>query len=119
MSAAGFRYGWDDRIGQFAHIAAVAVLTPDGRVARWLYGIQPQGNDLRLALTEAGQGRIGDLGDQLLLLCYHYDPHTGRYSGLVWTLLRVGGLATLAAILGFVALALIRERRTRAREARR
>jgi protein SCO1/2 len=116
MQAAGYRYGWDSRIGQFAHIAAVAVLTPDGRVARWLYGIQPQGNDLRLALTEAGQGRIGDLGDQLLLLCYHYDPHTGRYGGLVWTLLRGGGVLTLVLLAGFVGAALIRERRGRIRE---
>jgi protein SCO1/2 len=115
MRALGYRYGWDARIGQYAHIAAVAVLTPDGRPARWLYGIQPQGNDLRLALTEAGRGRIGDLGDQLLLLCFHYDPHTGRYSGLVWTLLRVGAGLTLLALGGFIGLAVLRDRRLKAR----
>jgi protein SCO1 len=115
MRALGYRYGWDARIGQYAHVAAVAVLTADGRPARWLYGVQPQGNDLRLALTEAGRGRIGDLGDQLLLLCYRYDPHTGRYSGLVWTLLRASGGLTALVLGGFIALAAVRERRLKVR----
>lgn len=109
--ALGYRYAFDPGIGQYAHIAAVAVLTPDGRLARWLYGVAPDPTDLRLALTEAGHGTIGGFGDQLLLLCYHYDPTTGRYSSVIWLLLQLGGGATVLALGGFVGLAVLRERR--------
>ncbi|KGM34407.1 electron transporter SenC [Inquilinus limosus MP06] len=109
--ALGYRYAFDSGIGQYAHVAAVAVLTPDGRLARWLYGVAPDPTDLRLALTEAGRGTIGSFGDQLLLLCYHYDPTTGRYSSVIWLLLQVGGGATVLALSGFVGLAVLRERR--------
>ena len=95
--ALGYRYAWDERIGQYAHVAAIAVLTPDGRLARWLYGLAPQPGDLALALTDAGQGRIGGLAEQLLLLCYRYDPASGRYTGAIWSALRIGG--GLASIL--------------------
>lgn len=111
--ALGYRYGWDDAIGQYAHIAATAVLTADGRLSRWLYGLQPAPEDLALALTEAGHGRIGTWGDQLLLLCYHYDPVTGRYSPIIWTALRLAGVATAGIMLGGLGLALLRERRGR------
>lgn len=111
--ALGYRYAWDPDQKQYAHIAAVAVLTPDGRLARWLYGLQPQGDDLKLALTEAGQGRIGGWTDQLLLLCYHYDPQTGRYAPLIWTLLRLGGVVTLLGLAGLI-LGLTRRRKPRA-----
>lgn len=111
----GYRYDWDADLSQYAHIAAVAVLTPDGRLSRWLYGITPDPTDVRLALTEAGEGKVGTWTDQLLLLCYHYDPQTGRYGPLIWTLLRIGGGAT--ALLGFawIGLALWRDRRQAAR----
>jgi protein SCO1/2 len=111
MRGIGYRYGWDPRIGQYAHVAAVAVLTPDGRPARWLYGVQPQGDDLKLALLDAGRGKIGNLGDQLLLLCYHYDPQTGRYDPLIWIVLRIGGVATVAALGGLILLMVLRERK--------
>jgi protein SCO1/2 len=107
----GYRFAWDDRIGQYAHISAVAVLTPEGRLARWLYGIVPDPIDVRLALTEAGEGRTGDWADQLLLLCYHYDPEAGQYGSLVWILLRVGGTLTLATGGTLIGLAILRERR--------
>ncbi|WP_027133220.1 SCO family protein [Geminicoccus roseus] len=113
--AIGYRYAWDERIGQYAHVAAVALLTPDGRLARWLYGLSPDPTDLRLALTEAGQGRIGDWAEQVLLLCYHYDPQTGRYGPLVWTILRVGGTATALVGAGLIGWSLLRERRARRR----
>ena len=76
-------------------------------------GLRPQPTDLRLALTEAGKGTIGSFGDQLLLLCYHYDPETGTYSSLVWGMLRVGGVLTVAGLGGFLGLAFWRERRAR------
>ncbi|HLG48659.1 MAG TPA: SCO family protein [Reyranella sp.] len=107
----GYRYAWDDDLNQYAHIAAVAVLTPDGRLSRWLYGITPDPTDVRLALTEAGEGKVGGWGDQLLLLCYHYNPQTGRYGPLIWTLLRVAGGATALLGLAWIGLALRRERR--------
>jgi len=109
--ALGYRYAWDDRIGQYAHVAATAVLTPEGKLARWLYGLSPEPTDLRLALTEAGQGQVGGWRDQLLLLCYHYDPETGRYGSLIWTLLRIGGGLTVAAGLSLIGLSVLRERR--------
>jgi protein SCO1/2 len=109
--ALGYRYAWDPDIGQYAHDAAVAVLTPEGRLSRWLYGLAPDPNDLKLALTEAGQGRTGDWSDQILLLCYHYDPVIGRYSSLIGLALRAGGAATIAFGGSGLALALLRERR--------
>lgn len=109
--ALGYRYAFDSSIDQFAHVAAVAVLTSDGRLVRWLYGVAPQPNDLRLALTEAGEGKIGDFGDQLLLLCYHYDPTTGRYNSLVQTMLRVAGGLTVLVLAFFLGRALLRTRR--------
>lgn len=115
--ALGYRYGWDESIRQYAHVAAAAVLTPDGRLARWLYGLAPEPRDLRLALTEAGEGRVGGFGDRLLLLCYHYDPVTGRYSPLIWSLLRLGGIGTALLLLGSILVALRRERRASGRDA--
>lgn len=109
--ALGYRYAWDADIGQYAHDAAAAVLTPDGHLSRWLYGLAPEPSDLKLALTEVGQGRTGDWSDQLLLLCYHYDPVTGRYSSLIGLALQAGGAATIALGGGGLALALLRERR--------
>ena len=109
--ALGYRYAWDERIGQYAHIAATAILTPDGRLSRWLYGLQPSPDDLRLALTEAAQGKLGSWSDQLLLLCYHYDPTTGRYSSLIWIFLRAGGVATAGLMVAGLAFAFIREKR--------
>ncbi|HQS08528.1 MAG: SCO family protein [Rhizobiales bacterium 24-66-13] len=112
--ALGYRYAFDARIAQYAHVAAVAVLTPDGRSARWLYGLAPEPTDLKLALTEAGEGRLGDWGDQLLLLCYHYDPKTGRYGSLISWLLQLGGGATVVFMAGFIGLSALRERRLKA-----
>ncbi|MEN2976507.1 SCO family protein (plasmid) [Tistrella bauzanensis] len=108
--ALGYRYAWDDEIGQYAHVAAVAVLDGGGRLDRWLYGVTPEPTDLRLALTEAGDGRLGDWGDQILLLCYHYDPETGQYGSIIWALLRIAGGAVAAGGAGWIGLALLRER---------
>ena len=109
--ALGYRYAWDADIGQYAHIAAIAVLTPDGHLARWLYGIAPEPADLKLALTEAGEGRLGTWSDQLLLLCYHYDARTGRYDSMIGWLLRLGGGLTVALGVGLIGIALLREHR--------
>jgi protein SCO1/2 len=112
--ALGYRYGWDQELGQYAHMAAVAVISPDGRLSRWLYGVSPEPSDLKLALVDAGRGKVGSWSDQLLLLCYHYDPATGRYGPLIWTLLRIGSAATFVILGGLIGLALLRDRRRRA-----
>jgi protein SCO1/2 len=99
--AVGFRYVYDERRDQFAHGAAVIVLTPSGRIARYFYGIEYAPRDLRLGLVEASANRIGSIADQVLLLCYHYDPASGRYGFVALTLVRIGGVLTVAAIVGF------------------
>jgi protein SCO1/2 len=108
--AVGFRYAWDERTRQFAHPAGVVVLTPDGRIARYLYGVEYAPKDLRLGIVEASEGRIGSPVERLLLYCYQYDPAQGRYGAAVLRIVRAAGVVTLLAVVGFVTLALRRER---------
>jgi protein SCO1/2 len=110
--AAGFRYAWDEDTQQYAHPAGIVVLTPDGRLARYLFGLEYGPRDLRLALIEASEGAVGSAVDAILLYCYHYDPMTGRYGLVVMRLLRVAGVATVLAIGAFIVVMLRRERRT-------
>lgn len=98
--AVGFRYAWDDELQQYAHPSGLVLLTPEGRIARYLYGLRPQPRDLRLGLVDAGKGAIGGLTEQVLLLCYHYDPQTGRYGGLVLNLVRFAGALLLLTMFG-------------------
>jgi len=109
--AVGFRYAYDEAIDQYAHPAAITVLTGEGRVSKYLYGIEFAPRDLRLALVEAAEGRIGTAVDQALLFCYHYDPETGKYGLVVMNLVRTGGILTLLALGAFIVLTLRRERR--------
>ncbi len=108
--AAGFRYVWDDQTKQFAHPTGVIVLTPDGRLARYLFGIEYGPRDLRLALVEASAGKIGTPVDALLLYCFHYDPMTGRYGLVIMRAMRIAGAATVLALSGFIFVMLRRER---------
>ncbi|WP_395332075.1 SCO family protein [Novosphingobium sp. BL-8H] len=101
--ALGYHYAFDPRIGQYAHAAASAVLTPDGRLVGWLYGLSPDAAALDKALSDARAGRTGGLARQLILLCYHYDPVAGTYSLAIERLIRWAGVAT---VLGIVALIL-------------
>jgi protein SCO1/2 len=110
--AAGFRYTWDEETQQFAHPAGIVVLTPDGRLARYLFGLEYGPRDLRLALVEASEGRIGTVVDAALLYCYHYDPMTGRYGLVVMRVLRVAGVATVL-LLGTFIFVMVRRERTR------
>ncbi|WP_263262298.1 SCO family protein [Pseudomonas sp. RIT-PI-S] len=109
--AMGFRYRFDPQVGEYAHTSAIATVTANGTLARWLYGLGYQASDLRLAVTEAGQGKVGSLGDRLLLLCFHYDPRTGGYDNLVIRMLQAGGVLTCLLLGGGIALAVVRERR--------
>ena len=96
--AVGFRYHFDEATNQFAHASAIYVTTPQGRLARYFYGIEYAPRDLRLGLIEASENKIGSPVDQLLLYCYHYDPATGRYGFVVLNMVRLGGIITLIAL---------------------
>jgi protein SCO1/2 len=106
----GFGYRFDAQSGQFAHPAVIFVLTPEGRVSRYLYGIQFKPLDLRLALTEAAQGRFG-LSDRVLLYCFHYDPAARGYVPFARNFMRLGGVATMLVLGAFLFLVWRRERR--------
>jgi protein SCO1/2 len=107
--AAGFTYSWDESTQQFAHVSGVLVVTPDGRLSRYFYGIEYSPKELRLALVDSGQGKIGSVVDELLLYCFHYNPESGRYGLLVMNLIRLGGVLTLACLAGFILLMRHRE----------
>lgn len=101
--AVGFRYKWDPEIKQYAHAAGVVLLTPEGRVSKYYYGIEYSPRDLRLGLVEASEQKIGTPVDQLLLYCYHYDPTTGKYGMVAMTAVRIGGGLTILALALFYA----------------
>lgn len=97
--AVGFGYAYDPQTNQFAHASGIMLLTPQGKLARYFYGIEYAPKDLRLGLIEASQNKIGTPVDQVLLYCFHYDPTTGKYGPVVMNMIRLGGIVTLAAIL--------------------
>jgi protein SCO1 len=109
--AVGFRYVFDPQSRQYAHTAGIMVLTPDGRLARYFYGVEYSPRDLRLALVEASQGRIGSLADQILLFCFHYDPASGRYTLVMLNAVRAGGVTTVFGIGALMIVLFRRERR--------
>jgi protein SCO1/2 len=111
--AVGFRYAYDATKDQYAHAAGIVVLTPQGRVARYFYGIEFSPRDVRLALVEAAADTICSPIDQLLLYCYQYDPATGGYTLAVRRVLQLAGLGTVLGLGGFVIVMLRRERSPR------
>lgn len=106
--AVGFRYQWDDKTQQYVHAAGVIVLTPEGRISRYFYGIDYPPRDVRLGLVEAASRRIGTVSDRLLLFCFHYDPAVGKYSAATFNILRVSAALT---VLGLVSMIVILRRR--------
>jgi len=94
-AAVGFRYAYDPDSKQYAHASGIMLLTPEGKLSRYFYGVTYPERDMRLGLDEASNGKIGSPVDQVLLFCYHYDPHTGKYGLLVSRVLQLGGLATV------------------------
>ena len=96
--AIGFHYRYDQPTKMFVHASGVMVLTPDGKVARYFYGVEYEPKDLKLGLMEASNRRIGSPVDQILLFCYHYDPATGKYGAVVMNILRLAGVLTLLAM---------------------
>jgi protein SCO1 len=109
--AVGFRYAYNKAAAQYAHASGIMVLTPEGRLSHYFYGIEYGPRDLRLSLIEAADHKIGSPVDQLLLACFHYDPSTGRYSLAVMRAVRAAGLATLLMIGGAVVIMRRRERK--------
>jgi protein SCO1/2 len=112
-NAAGFSYQWDPRAEQFAHVSGVLVTTPTGILSRYFYGVEYSPKELRLALVESGQGKVGSAIDELLLYCFHYDPEAGRYGAVVMNLIRLGGVITLMVMAGFFWLMRRRDRAAR------
>lgn len=111
--AIGFKYNYDPRQKQFAHPAAIYLLTPEGHLARYLYGIQYDPSDIRLGLLEASEGRSVTTTERILLYCYHYDPQGKHYSLVAMNVMRLGGGVTLVLFGGFLTLMWVRERRKR------
>lgn len=96
--ALGYRYAWDARIKQFAHVAGVAVLTPEGRLSGWLYGISPRPEAVTRAVAAARVEQPAPIGERLRLLCFHYDPATGRYTPAIDLFLKGAAFATVATV---------------------
>jgi protein SCO1/2 len=109
--AVGFRYFFDEKTGQFAHASGIFVLTPDGTLSRYLSGVQFSPRDLRLSIVEASAGRVGGAADQVMLMCYMYDPITGKYGLAIMSALRAAGVATVGAMGIGIFMMVRRERR--------
>jgi protein SCO1/2 len=108
---AGWHYFWDDRQKQYAHPGAIVLLKPNGRIARYLYGIEFNPKDLRLGLLEASEGKSISTFDRALLYCYQYDGHTRKYSLVATRVMRIGGGITVVALAGFLTMMWRREKK--------
>jgi protein SCO1/2 len=99
--AVGFRAVYDPREDQFAHASGVVVLTPEGKVGRYLFGLGYDARDIRLALIDSSEGKVGTPFERVLLYCFHYNPSTGRYTAAVVNAVRVGAVLTMVGLVGF------------------
>jgi protein SCO1 len=97
-AAANFRYSFDEKNNLFAHASGIMLVTPDGRISRYFYGVEYPSRDMRLGLVDASAGKIGTPIDHLLLYCFHYDPGTARYSATILKVIRLGGILTIFSI---------------------
>ncbi|MGH7602230.1 MAG: SCO family protein, partial [bacterium] len=102
---------YDPATDQFAHASGIMIITPQGKIARYFYGIEYPARDLRLALVEASENKIGSLVDQVLLYCFHYDPSIGKYGLVIMNVLRLAGIATVVALATFMIVMFRRDRR--------
>jgi protein SCO1/2 len=96
--AANFRFSFNAKTGIFAHASGILLLTPDGRISRYFYGVEYPSRDVRLGLVDASAGKIGNPIDHLLLYCFEYDPSTARYSATILRIIRLGGILTIFTI---------------------
>lgn len=113
-AAVGFRYRYDAKSDQFAHASGIVVATPQGKLSRYFYGIEYDPRNLRLALVESGENRVGTLADKVLLLCFHYDPLTGKYGLIIANVIRFTGSLT-ALLLGAFLISMYRLERRRSK----
>jgi protein SCO1/2 len=109
--AVGFRFKYDQASHQFAHASGIVVLTPEGKISHYFYGIEYAPRDVRLGLVEASAGKIGSAVDQILLLCFHYDPAAGKYGLMIMRIVQVSGLLTMLALGSYIFIMLRRERK--------
>jgi len=116
--AANFRFSFDARNNLFAHASGVMLLTPDGHISRYFYGVEYPGRDMRLGLVDASAGRIGTPIDHVLLFCYHYDPSTATYSASILKIIRLGGVLTILCLVGGILVSRRRETLAAARNLR-
>ncbi len=116
--AANFRYTFDAKSNLFAHASGVMLLTPDGHISRYFYGVEFPGRDMRLGLVDASAGKIGTPIDHVLLFCYHYDPSAAVYSASILKLIRLGGVLTILCIVGGILISRRRETLAAARNLR-
>lgn len=100
--AVGFRYAWDEKAQQFAHASGIMLLTPDGKLTQYYYGVEYMPRDIQLGLIEASQGKIGNLADEVLLYCFHYDPTQARYSAAIFNILRLTAATAVLLLGGFM-----------------
>ncbi len=102
--AAGFGYQWDEKSGQFAHAGGIMIVTPEGKMSRYLYGIDYSPKDVKFGLIESAENKVGSVTEKLLLYCYHYDPATGKYGLAILRVIRLGAIATILGMgaMGFV-----------------
>jgi protein SCO1 len=105
--AVGFQYQYDKDSNQFAHTAGLIILTSEGKIAQYYYGVEFPPRDVRLGLVQASEGKIGSVADQVLLYCYHYDPKAGKYSAMISRIIQLGGGLTILSI-GTVLVVLMR-----------
>jgi protein SCO1/2 len=111
--ATGFRYKWIEQSKQFSHPAALILLTPDGKISRYLYGVKYNAKTLRLSLVEASEGKIGNTVDRILLTCFHYDSYAGQYTMTAMMIMRAGGVLTVIAFASIIFVLVRRELRHR------
>jgi protein SCO1/2 len=107
-NAVGWHYRYDPKLDQFAHAAGIILITPQGKIAQYYYGVEYSAKDMRLGIVEASQNKIGSLADQVLLYCYHYDPRTGHYGATITNIVRLAGAATVV-VLGSALILLFRK----------
>lgn len=110
-STVGFRYTWDEKQKQFIHSSGLIILTPQGRVSRYFYGIDYAPTDVKFALQEASGNQIGSVAERVLVYCYRFDPRTGKYGLVIGRALQIGGAVTVLGLGGFILLMLRRDRR--------
>ena len=116
--AANFRFSFDAKNNLFAHASGVMILTPDGRISRYFYGVEYPGRDMRLGLVDASAGKIGTPIDHVLLFCFHYDPAAAAYSASILKIIRLAGVLTILCLAGGILISRRRETLAAARNLR-